>query len=115
MKNSREIINKRAHLGTWTHNSHLWGVISTISGHSLHEETADDNQELHPRATEVLYNDFYAYLLSGPSTQKKQCICSTISQHCSNLQASHPGSGRLTTPHFWMLFRRNFKTSLVTR
>ena len=68
MKNSREMINKRAHSGTQTHNSHLWDLISTISGQSLHEETADDNQELHPRATEVLYNDFYAYLLSGPST-----------------------------------------------
>ena len=35
---------------------------------TLREETADDNQELHPRATQVLYNDFCVNLLSGGST-----------------------------------------------
>ena len=33
----------------------------------LHEETADDNQELLPRATQVLFNDFFVGLLSGAS------------------------------------------------
>jgi hypothetical protein len=37
-------------------------------GQTLHEETADDNQELHPRANQVLYSDFYVDLLSGAST-----------------------------------------------
>jgi hypothetical protein len=33
----------------------------------LHEETADDHQELHPRAAQVLYTDFFVDLLSGSS------------------------------------------------
>jgi len=32
--------------------------------------------------------------------------------HCSKLQASHRESGRLTTPHFWMLFWRNLKRDI---
>jgi hypothetical protein len=68
MKNSREIIIKRVHSGTQTHNSQLWDLISTLPGQTLHEETADDNLELHPRATQVLYNDFSVDLLSGAST-----------------------------------------------
>lgn len=51
-----------------THNSHLWDLISTLPGQTLHEETADDNQKLHPRATHVLHNDFCVGLLSGAST-----------------------------------------------
>jgi hypothetical protein len=34
----------------------------------LHEETADDHQELHPSVAQVLYTDFFVDLLSEAST-----------------------------------------------
>jgi hypothetical protein len=58
---------RRAHSGTQTHNSHLWDLIITLPGQAVHEETADVNQELNPRATQVLCSDFYVDLLSGAS------------------------------------------------
>jgi hypothetical protein len=53
VKNSREIIIKRAHSGTQTHNvTNGTSLVPFLA--RLQAETADDNQELHPRATQVL-------------------------------------------------------------
>ena len=51
-----------------TDDSQLLYLLSTLTGQTLHVETADDKQEQHPRATQILYSDFYVGLLSGAST-----------------------------------------------
>ena len=78
----------------------------------LHEETADDNQELLPRATQVLYSDFFVGLFSGVSAVEEavhlQWDVSALLQTAGFTQRKWASNH----PHFWMPFWRNFKRHL---